>query len=130
MPIAMGGLDLDPMSIGYIMGLYGAGTGVFQVLFFAKLVRRFGTRRVFIMSMATFVPVFLTFPFISLVAKKWEVCTGVWLLVGWVLFLLFFMDTAYGTLKPFSIFGFEFHIDVDALHWVRMHLHVRHRIGA
>ncbi|KIM39372.1 hypothetical protein M413DRAFT_198239 [Hebeloma cylindrosporum] len=96
MPIPMGGLDLDPVIIGYIMGLYGAGTGAFQVLFFAKLVRRFGTRRVFIISMATFIPIFLTFPFISLIAKKWGICIGVWLLVGSLLFMLFFMDTAFG----------------------------------
>jgi MFS family permease len=109
MPIVMGGLDLDPVTIGYIMGLYGAGTGAFQFLFFAKLVRRFGTRRVFIMSTATFIPIFLTLPFISLVAKKWGVCTRVWLLVGWLLFMLFFIDTAYGKLNTCSFFG-QLHI--------------------
>ena len=34
MPISMGGLDLDPAAIGYLMGMYGAGTGLFQLLFF------------------------------------------------------------------------------------------------
>ena len=102
MPIAMGGLGLDPVSIGYIMGFYGAGTGTFQVLFFSRLVKRFGTRRVFIMTMATFAPAFLIFPLISFVAKAWGVSTGVWLLVGWFLFMRFFMDTAYGTSKIFS----------------------------
>ena len=104
MPIAMGGLGLNPVSIGYIMAFYGAGTGTFQVLFFSRLVRRFGTRWVFIMTMATFVPAFLVFPLISLVAKKWEVSTGVWLLVGCFLFMRFFMDTAYGTLKIFLFY--------------------------
>ncbi|KAH9481793.1 Major facilitator-type transporter psiT2 [Psilocybe cubensis] len=96
MPIELGGLDLDPVTIGYVMGLYGAGTGLFQILFFAKLVRRFGTRRVFIMSMLSFIPVFMTFPVVSLVAKKWSVSWGVWVLVTLILLLLFFMDTAYG----------------------------------
>ena len=127
MPIVMGGLDLDPVSIGYIMGLYGAGTGAFQIFFFAKLVRRFGTRRLFIMSTATFIPTFLTFPFINLVAKKWGVCTGVWLLVGWLLFMLFFIDTAYD--KTRSFFG-QVYIQVDAFDIFRMHLHVRYGIGA
>lgn len=98
-PIAMGGLGLSPVSIGYIMAFYGAGTGTFQVVFFSRLVRRFGTRRVFVMTMATFVPAFLIFPLISLVAKKWGVSMGVWLLVGWFLFMRFFMDTAYGRLN-------------------------------
>jgi len=97
MPVEMGGLDLDPATIGYIIGLYGAGTGLFQLLFFAKLVRRFGTRKVFIMSVSTFVPVFLMFPIVSLIAKQWGLCWTVWVLVFSILSLLFFMDTAYGT---------------------------------
>lgn len=82
MPSQMGRVDLDRMSIDYIMGFYGTGTGAFQILFFFKPVRRFGIRRVFIMCIATFVPVFLTFPFISLVAKQWGVRMEVWLLVS------------------------------------------------
>ncbi|KAF9048789.1 major facilitator superfamily domain-containing protein [Panaeolus papilionaceus] len=96
MPINMGGLNLEPATIGYIMGVYGAGTGLFQILFFAKLVRGFGTRRVFIWSMASFIPVFMLFPVISLVAKIWNLCWTVWVLIGLILTLLFFMDTAYG----------------------------------
>ncbi|KAF4613857.1 hypothetical protein D9613_007964 [Agrocybe pediades] len=96
MPINMGGLDLDPVTIGYVMGIYGFGTGMFQVFFFAKIVRRWGIRRVFIMSMATFIPVFMMFPFISLLAKSYGVFWGVWVVVFAMLFILFFMDTAYG----------------------------------
>lgn len=103
MPIELGGLDLDPATIGYVMGLYGAGTGLFQILFFAKLVRRFGTRRVFIMSMLSFIPVFMIFPIVSLAAKKWAVSWGVWILVTLILFLLFFMDTAYGKVSYFGL---------------------------
>jgi len=99
MPIEMGVVGLDPVSIGYIMGFYGAGTGVFQILFFAKLVRRFGIRRVFIMYIATFVPAFVTFPSINLVAKQCGVRMEVWLLVTLFLFMRFFMDTAYGTFE-------------------------------
>ena len=107
-PIAMGGLGLNPVSIGYIMAFYGAGTGAFQLLFFSRLVRRFGTRRVFVMTMATFVPAFLIFPLISLVAKKWGVSTGVWLLVGGFLFMRFFMDTAYGKLNFSFVLEFSY----------------------
>ncbi|KAF8150914.1 major facilitator superfamily transporter [Crassisporium funariophilum] len=96
MPIDQGGLDLDPVAIGYLIGLYGAGTGLFQMFFFAKTVRKYGTRKVFVMSMSTFIPIFCIFPVISLVAKKWGLCWPVWGLVGFMLCLLFFMDTAYG----------------------------------
>lgn len=106
-PIPMGGLGLGPMRIGYVMGVYGTGTGAFQLLFFSKLVRRFGIRPVFIMCIATFIPAFLTFPFISLVAKQWGVCMRVWILVGCLIF--------YALLHRYC---------------VRVHLHVRHRLGA
>ncbi|KAF8199733.1 major facilitator superfamily transporter [Pholiota molesta] len=96
MPVALGGLDLDPVVIGYAMGAYGLGTGTFQICFFARIVRRFGTRRTFIMSMAAFLPVFLMFPVISILAKAHGVFWGVWVLVGITFCLLFFMDTAYG----------------------------------
>lgn len=103
MPIEMGGLGLDPNVIGCIMGIYGAGTGVFQCLYFAKLVRRYGTRRVFIMSMATFVPVFLIFPLVNILAKMGGLSWGVWMLVAMMLFLLFFTDTAYGSFPSLHI---------------------------
>lgn len=96
MPVAMGGLDLDPVVIGYIMSLYGAGSGLFQIAFFSPLVRGLGVRKTFIMSVATFMPVFLTFPLMSLIAKCWGVNRAVWGLLAVMLGLLFLMDTAYG----------------------------------
>ncbi|KAJ2934959.1 hypothetical protein H1R20_g2101, partial [Candolleomyces eurysporus] len=96
MPIAMGGLDLGPVVIGYIMSVYGAGSGLFQILFFVPLVEKFGVRKTFVMSVSTFAPVFMMFPLMSLVAKYWGVGIGVWALLGVVLSLLFLMDTAYG----------------------------------
>lgn len=96
MPVAMGGLNLDPVVIGYIMSLYGAGSGVFQMAFFTKLVKGYGVRKTFVISVATFGPVFLAFPLMSLVAKNWSVNFVVWTLLGIVLVLLFLMDTAYG----------------------------------
>ena len=96
MPLDMGGLDLEPAAIGYIIGVYGGGTGLFQFLFFAKLVRRFGPRRIFVASLSAFIPIFLIFPVINIVAKALGVSLLVWVLVGCQLVLLFFMDTAYG----------------------------------
>jgi MFS family permease len=123
MPISMGGLDLDPVAIGYLMGMYGAGTGLFQLLFFARIVRRYGTRRVFILSLSMFIPMFAMFPATSIVAKAYGVdCLAVWVLVGLILFLLFFVDTAYGLFhltpkktlidNPFHIIIFRMYIHV------------------
>ncbi|KAF5327245.1 hypothetical protein D9619_004764 [Psilocybe cf. subviscida] len=96
MPIELGGLNLHPVHIGYVMGLYAAGTGSFQMFFFAKLVKRYGTRNIFIWSVASFLPAFMLFPVVSLVAKSRGVNWGVWVLVFIISFLLFFMHTAYG----------------------------------
>ncbi|KAG6817275.1 hypothetical protein H0H87_010936 [Tephrocybe sp. NHM501043] len=38
MPLAIGGLGFSPATIGYIMGCYGVCTGVFQALYFAKII--------------------------------------------------------------------------------------------
>jgi MFS family permease len=93
----MGGLDLDPAVIGYLIGMYGAGTGLFQLLVFARIVRRYGTRCVFILSLSMFIPLFSIFPVISIIAKAYGADHwAVWALVGLMLLLLFFVDTAYG----------------------------------
>jgi MFS family permease len=47
MPIEIGGLGLPPKSIGLILGAYGLTTGLFQVVFFARMIHRFGERHVF-----------------------------------------------------------------------------------
>jgi MFS family permease len=124
MPISMGGLDLDPAAIGYLMGMYGAGTGLFQLLFFARIVRRYGTRRVFILSFSMFIPMFAMFPAISIVAKAYGVdCLAVWVLVGLMILLQFFVDTAYGQFHLTSkktLIDNPFHIII-----FRMHIHVR-----
>ncbi|KAF5327242.1 hypothetical protein D9619_004767 [Psilocybe cf. subviscida] len=96
MPIELGGLNLRPVLIGYVMALYGVGTACFQIPFFAKLVRRYGSRNLFIWSVASFLPAFTLFPVASLVAKSWGVNWGVWALVFMILFLLFFMYSSYG----------------------------------
>jgi len=35
----MGGLAFDPAAIGCLTGMYGARTGLFQPLFFARIMR-------------------------------------------------------------------------------------------
>jgi len=96
MPVEMGGLDLEPATIGYIIAIYGTGSGLFQLLFFAKLVRRFGTRKIFIISVSTFVPIFLMLPIVSLITKQWGLCWTVQVIGFCILVLLFLMDTGYG----------------------------------
>ncbi|KAF9007525.1 major facilitator superfamily domain-containing protein [Cyathus striatus] len=96
MPIEFGGLGFTPPTIGYIMGAYGAGTGLYQALFFSKIIRRFGERRIFILGIMSFFPVFLLFPATSLIAQRYGITIFVYLLITLLLCILAFMDMAYG----------------------------------
>ncbi|KAF8886154.1 major facilitator superfamily domain-containing protein [Infundibulicybe gibba] len=96
MPIEIGGLGFKPSTIGYTMGAYGLGNGIFQALFFARIVRRFGIRGIFIGSVMTFIPIYLLFPVMSAVAQRSGVNIIVWLVIALVLTLMSFMDMGYG----------------------------------
>ncbi|KDR78787.1 hypothetical protein GALMADRAFT_244334 [Galerina marginata CBS 339.88] len=99
MPLEIGGLNMDPPAIGYIIGSYGAGSAIFQAFFFARIVRYFGEKRVFVAAMSTFIPVFLSFPMINILARSCgQQSIVVWLLITILLALLAFLDMAYGTI--------------------------------
>jgi MFS family permease len=98
MPLEIGGLNLSPPIIGCIIGSYGAAGAIFQAIFFARIVRRWGERRIFIVAMSTFLPVFLLLPLINFVARRWgQLSFGVCFLVGILLTMIALMDLAYGT---------------------------------
>ena len=86
-PIALGGLGLDPPTIGTIMSFYGVLHGIFVVLFFSRLTDRFGARGVYLVGVAAAVPCFSLFPIINLLARNsvehsGGLGTGVWVAVG------------------------------------------------
>ncbi|KAE9402515.1 MFS general substrate transporter [Gymnopus androsaceus JB14] len=98
MPLDIGGLNLPPSAIGYVMGAYGATTGLFQFFCFAKINRALGERRVFLTGMMALPVIFSIFPLISLVAQKWGMNAFVWGLLGLILLLAVLMDMAYGAI--------------------------------
>ena len=99
MPLEIGGLNSSPPVIGYIIGSYGLIDAVFQAFCFGPIVRRWGERNVFIAAISTFIPIFLIFPVINLLARGWgQSSLGVWFLLGSLLILLTLMDMAYGML--------------------------------
>ena len=99
MPLDIGGLNLSPSVIGYIIGLYGLVSAVFQVSCFSPIVGRWGERAVFIAAMSTFIPIFLIFPVINFFARGWgQSSFGVWFLLSFLVVLLTLMDMAYGML--------------------------------
>jgi hypothetical protein len=99
MPLDIGGLNLSPSAIGYIIGSYGLANAVFQIFYFSAIVRRWGERVVFIAAMSTFIPIFLMFPVINLLARGWgQSSFGVWLLLVVLGVLLTLMNMAYGNM--------------------------------
>ena len=78
MPVEIGGVGLDPLRIGYIMGANRAFVAVFLALFADKLIRRFGERHVFLYSMSAFLLLWPLFPATSLWAKHFGLTVGVW----------------------------------------------------
>ncbi|KAJ7671505.1 major facilitator superfamily domain-containing protein [Mycena polygramma] len=101
MPIEIGGLGLSPPKIGLILSAYGLATGLFQVVFFARFVHRFGEKRVFINGLITCLPVFALFPVMSMIARHFGISFVVWGLVGCVLALGALMDTSFGAIFMF-----------------------------
>jgi len=97
MPLDIGGLNITPPVIGYIIGSLGMVDSIFQAFCFGPIVRRWGERNVFVAAMSTSIPIFLIFPVINFVARGWgQLSSGVWLLLGCLLVLLTLMDMAYG----------------------------------
>ena len=100
MPLDIGGLNLSPSVIGYIIGSYGLVDAVFQVFCFGPIVGRLGERVVFIAAISAFIPIFLMFPVINFLARGWgQSSFGVWFLLGFLVVLLTLTDMGYGKLE-------------------------------
>lgn len=96
-PIALGGLGLAPPTIGVIIGTFGLLNGCFQALLFARLMDRYGPKRLFQQGLLAFFPLYALFPVMSLYAKAHGITPVIWALVLLQQMLLVVMDLAFGT---------------------------------
>ncbi|KAJ6496298.1 major facilitator superfamily transporter [Mycena sanguinolenta] len=103
MPIGIGGLGLPPDKIGSILAIQSIATVLFQVLFFAIFVRRFGERRVLIGSMSMYLLIFTLLPFISTVATKSGLSATVWALVACLVSFSVVADMCFGAVFMFLL---------------------------
>lgn len=95
--IELGGLGLDPSTIGLILGSYGCLKGIFQILFFAAMVRRWGAKNVYMSGLYAFFAMFPLFAVISLLARANGGMTPlVWAVVYLQLFFGILKDMSYG----------------------------------
>ena len=99
-PIELGGLGLPPATIGLCMGAFGVMNGVFQGLFFSRIIERLGPKRLFMTGMASFVPIFALFPASNLLARRLGLSLPVWLTLAIQLATMVVMDMSYGASIP------------------------------
>ncbi|CDO70881.1 hypothetical protein BN946_scf184804.g13 [Trametes cinnabarina] len=95
-PIALGGLGLEPQTIGMILSLYGVANGLMQIFLFGRIHDRFGTKRVYLTGIASVLPVFALFPFINELARLEGLTTAVWALVLGQALLSIIINFSYG----------------------------------
>ncbi|KAG9081515.1 hypothetical protein FS749_007605 [Ceratobasidium sp. UAMH 11750] len=65
-----GGLGLTPRSIGLILGLQGIVTGIIPVFSFAPIHRRFGSKRTYVVGLASYVCLVLSLPLMNELARR------------------------------------------------------------
>ena len=95
-PIHLGGLGISPTSIGLCLGTFGLLDGIAQGLFFPRVLRRVGLKRLFLTGLFGFIPMFAVFPVINHFAREWGLSPAVWTLVAFQLLINCVVDMCYG----------------------------------
>jgi MFS family permease len=99
--IENGGLGLDTPTIGLWLGISGLINGSIQALFFAKLVARFGIKRVLISGILAFIPLYAMFPVINHFVRVFGMSWRIWALLMFQLLLKVVMNLSFGTSNLF-----------------------------
>ncbi|KAG2157723.1 MFS general substrate transporter [Suillus bovinus] len=101
-PIYLGGLGFTPSRIGLCMGVFAIASGIFQALFFAKIVDWVGPKRLFCVSVSCFTPIMLMFPIMTwLVNTREMVDRAITFTLISLLVLMIIWDMVYGTVFMF-----------------------------
>ena len=95
-PIHLGGLGLTPATIGKLLSIYGIFNGVVQVFFFARIMDRWGSKKVFFGGIASGIPAFVSFPVINHLARHQGYSAAVWIAVGFQIVVSIFLTFCYG----------------------------------
>ncbi|KAG9091839.1 hypothetical protein FRC06_000357 [Ceratobasidium sp. 370] len=76
-----GGLGLTPRSIGLILGLQGIVTGLIPVFCFAPIHRRFGSKRTYVVGLASYACLVLSLPLMNELARR-GMMGAMWTVMG------------------------------------------------
>ncbi|KAG1822959.1 major facilitator superfamily domain-containing protein [Suillus subaureus] len=101
-PTYLGGLGFDPATIGSWMAFFGITDGIFQALFFARIVDWIGPKRLFCVSVSCYAPLIAIFPIMSWILRaRGEVDHAITLALLCHLAVAVTWDMAYGTIFLF-----------------------------
>ncbi|KAF9441801.1 major facilitator superfamily multidrug-resistance, DHA1 sub-family [Macrolepiota fuliginosa MF-IS2] len=100
-PVELGGLGLPPSTIGNILSAFGVLNGIFQIFFFAKIHDRWGSKKVFTIGIAGSLPLFLSFPIISHIARTQGFTPVLWAAVSAQIVLSIVPSLSYGAIFIF-----------------------------
>jgi Major Facilitator Superfamily len=81
-PIHLGGLGLPIPSIGTLLSVQAILGGIFQVFFFARIHDRWGSKKTFMVGVASAIPVFVMFPVANAFARTQGYGIAVWTAIG------------------------------------------------
>lgn len=94
-PITLGGLGLSTPTIGKILFSIGCLNGL-QLLYFAKLTSRWGTKNVFMAGLMATLPAIALFPVINTLARHSGYSIIVWTGLGLQILTFSFLNLCYG----------------------------------
>ena len=96
MSVDIGGLGLTSLQVGYILGAYGFANSIFQIVMLGRLVRRFGTKTVFVTSISAFIPMYIFSPVMNLLVRRIGFSYVIWVILGCQLSASLVMELGYG----------------------------------
>ena len=107
-PINIGGLGFDAGRIGLVMGVIGITNTFFQLMFFALIQTRFGSKRVFTFGVSCFVFIFAAFPVMNVLARQSgdSVTLLVWCILIGQLLLSLPVSMTWSLLSHLSNYGY------------------------
>ncbi|KAF7981429.1 hypothetical protein HWV62_33425 [Athelia sp. TMB] len=93
--IQYGGLGFTPAIVGMCLGAFSILSGLYQAFVFPPVYARLGTKRVFVASVLTFVPMFALFPLMNLAARRGGVGAVTWVELALQMVLYVIMDMGF-----------------------------------
>ncbi|KAL0952542.1 hypothetical protein HGRIS_006801 [Hohenbuehelia grisea] len=100
-PLEYGGLGLSPSTIGRLLSVFGIMNGVFQVMFFTRIIALLGPKRTFLIGVSFAFPVVASFPFMSFLARTYGLNFGLWVVVVVSMIISIGVSLAYGAIFIF-----------------------------